>query len=559
MPVDGSQDWRQRYLECIAEMDRRESAWVRLEERLRLALREVALCGVGRDPQLDRALDRLRAAMRSPHGRAELTEQSAVIRQRAQGLERDGRLQPLRGHLLRLLDRVQGRAGVRRARQLRARLETVTELEALELAPEVVELCIPAPQAIQPAAPLPREGVFRRLLGGAGRGAPSAGPGDPAPTAGPTKPASVRRLRRSLAGLLRSVLGPGDDEDDGLGQRVDALNAEGLDGLADILDSLAGLAAEVRARLEAERDGLKRFMAALETRLGEMEELMASAERVERDHSRAQVDERRWMHDELAGLDADLARYGDLQALKAAVSRHVDKLGEQLAARRRAEAQRAAALEAQLRSLRERMKIMEGEARQLRERLADARASSREDRLTGVPNRRAWEERLDYEFARWQRHRRPLALVFFDVDHFKLINDRLGHAAGDQALAQIAGRIHRRLRRSDFLARYGGEEFVALLPETTSEEAAQVADAVLQGLREDGFEYDGVDYSVTASAGVAGFTADDGPAAVLKRADQALYLAKSGGRDRVCVAPPEGSIEGEAGQPPAQGADAQGH
>ncbi len=561
--MESNTDWREHYLDSVAELDRRAAAWARLEEGLRRALREVALCGIGRDPDLDAALDRLRRAVRGSLGQGALEEQVSRVSQRARELERRGALHPLRRHLLDTLQRSECRIGARKARQMRARLDGVTEVEALPLAAEMVEACTAG--ATEQAAPgggavrsAGSGGVLRRLFrGGRARDERGVADGDGAVEAATP---GLRRLRRSLAGLLRAVLGPEEEDDDGLGKRIDGMAREVQDELPELIDSLATIASDVRGRLEAERDGLKRFMASLEGRLAEMEGLMASAEQAERAHQRSEADESRRMADELAGLGKELSRHDDVNKLKSAVNRHVDQLGRQLEARRRNEQQRAAALEAQLQSIRQRMESMESETRELRERLARAKASSREDRLTGVPNRRAWEERLDYEFARWQRHGRPLSMVFFDVDHFKLVNDRLGHAAGDQALAQIADCIQQRLRRSDFMARYGGEEFVALLPETGADDAVTVAEDVLQGLRESGFDFEGVNYSVTASAGVAAFQRGDGPAAVVKRADDALYQAKRAGRDQVRKAEAgRGGDSGapEAGQPAAQGADAE--
>ena len=105
----------------------------------------------------------------------------------------------------------------------------------------------------------------------------------------------------------------------------------------------------------------------------------------------------------------------------------------------------------------------------LRGHLEEQRQKALQDPLTGLPNRAAWNERLDLEFARWQRYGGDLLLAVLDVDHFKRVNDGYGHLAGDRVLKIIGTELQKRLRKTDFIARFGGEEFVVLLPNTPYE------------------------------------------------------------------------------------------
>jgi two-component system cell cycle response regulator len=123
--------------------------------------------------------------------------------------------------------------------------------------------------------------------------------------------------------------------------------------------------------------------------------------------------------------------------------------------------------------------------------------------------------------------------VFIDIDHFKQINDTLGHAAGDQVLKETARRIDALRRNEDLLCRFGGEEFVLLLPYTTLEQAAMFADRVREAIASKPIEHYGKNISVTFSAGVASFPSGDTLEALLRRADQAMYRAKEKGRNRV--------------------------
>ncbi|MCB1954426.1 MAG: diguanylate cyclase [Rhodocyclaceae bacterium] len=163
---------------------------------------------------------------------------------------------------------------------------------------------------------------------------------------------------------------------------------------------------------------------------------------------------------------------------------------------------------------------------------------ARTDGLTGVANRRHFDEALDSEWLRARRHARPLSLILVDVDHFKRYNDHYGHAEGDVCLKRVAGALDTCIRRpGDVLARFGGEEFVALLPDTPEEAAVAIAehmrDAVCQ------LQIDHADSSacrhVTISIGIATHVplTDARAIDLVAAADQCLYGAKRGGRNRV--------------------------
>ena len=160
----------------------------------------------------------------------------------------------------------------------------------------------------------------------------------------------------------------------------------------------------------------------------------------------------------------------------------------------------------------------------------ELRALSITDSLTGIHNRRYFQERLKHELERAQRNGLDLAVIMLDIDHFKRINDQYGHAVGDQVLRSLCQQIGSRLRRTDVFCRLGGEEFMVLCPGTNAEQARLLALELWQGVRSVAIEGVG---RVTASFGVAGWRAGEGADALLLRADAGVYAAKQGGRDRV--------------------------
>jgi len=163
--------------------------------------------------------------------------------------------------------------------------------------------------------------------------------------------------------------------------------------------------------------------------------------------------------------------------------------------------------------------------------------SALRDGLTHAFNRKYFEERLASEVAYANRHRSPLALVLFDLDHFKQVNDEHGHLAGDHVLTTIASALHGAIRAEDVFARYGGEEFALLSRGTTAAAALSFAERIRRSIESYAFRYEGVRIPVTVSVGVASMPAAgiDDAASLVQAADGALYDAKEGGRNRVVV------------------------
>jgi diguanylate cyclase (GGDEF)-like protein len=172
---------------------------------------------------------------------------------------------------------------------------------------------------------------------------------------------------------------------------------------------------------------------------------------------------------------------------------------------------------------------------QLESMLHSVEALASTDPLTGLFNRRRFADVLKREFAVTKRYRNTLSCLLLDLDHFKAINDRFGHDAGDQVLKEVARRITGSLREVDLAARYGGEEFVVLLPHTSKGDARIVAERLLKNVRKQEFNFGGEVLTVTTSIGCAGNSdvASDNAEELVKCADVALYEAKNGGRNRV--------------------------
>jgi diguanylate cyclase (GGDEF)-like protein len=152
---------------------------------------------------------------------------------------------------------------------------------------------------------------------------------------------------------------------------------------------------------------------------------------------------------------------------------------------------------------------------------------ARTDDLTGLPNRRAWEEELPRELARATRGEQPVSVAMLDLDRFKGFNDDHGHQAGDRLLKEAAGAWREALRDTDLLARYGGEEFSVILADCALADARELVERLRAHTPE----------GVTCSAGIAEWDREETPDSLVGRADAALYEAKRTGRDRTVASP----------------------
>jgi len=169
------------------------------------------------------------------------------------------------------------------------------------------------------------------------------------------------------------------------------------------------------------------------------------------------------------------------------------------------------------------------------ERMRTLRSLMERDSLTGLLNHRRLKEELDISTARYAREQGEFAFVMIDIDHFKSVNDRYGHASGDTVIVSLSRLLQQRLRKSDIIGRYGGEEFAVILHNTNGRAAKEIMDDIREGFGRIIFAKDETDFTVTFSAGIASFPEHQDPNRLISHADQALYQAKKLGRNRIIL------------------------
>jgi diguanylate cyclase len=308
------------------------------------------------------------------------------------------------------------------------------------------------------------------------------------------------------------------------------------DGLPDAIDAVASLVYQVRLLMQEEKRELEGLLAEVTGQLAELDQGLVSAHRSARAGFQANRALDAAVSDDVQGLEAHTRGAGDLDLLRQQVLATVGSIRGHLEAKRAEDGERVVALNREVERLQQTIHGLREEVTEYSEKTRRAQELSLRDPLTGCYNRLAYQERSKAEEARWRRYHTPLSVILFDIDHFKSINDTFGHRAGDSVLKTIAQLAGQQLREVDFFARYGGEEFVALLPETPLDAARQAGEKVRLAVEGFRFHSRGKRIPLTLSCGVAHLGEGDTVDSALERADQALYRAKDGGRNRCEVA-----------------------
>lgn len=238
---------------------------------------------------------------------------------------------------------------------------------------------------------------------------------------------------------------------------------------------------------------------------------------------------------QIAELSRNAVSATNLDDLKSLVSVKLTAITDAIKTKEELERQEKSALLDSLSAMELRLGDVEKEADMYKKHLADQKFKSLQDSLTKLPNRAAFDERMEIEHKRWQRYDFSLCMAVVDIDFFKRINDSYGHSAGDKTLRVIASALKKSLRTTDFIARFGGEEFVILLPESKLADMDKPLNKIRESVKRIPFKFKDKDVTISISIGVTEFKKGDNPLTVFDRADAALYEAKNSGRDKVIL------------------------
>jgi diguanylate cyclase len=221
----------------------------------------------------------------------------------------------------------------------------------------------------------------------------------------------------------------------------------------------------------------------------------------------------------------------NIDDLKTTINTQVLSLFDLIGERRAQECLNEQTLEDEIAIMESKIVRMEQESEKIKSDIVNQHKLTMTDFLTQLPNRQAYQEWLTKELPRIQRYNTDVTLVIADVDHFKQVNDRYGHLAGDKVLQILAKTLKDNVRESDFVARFGGEEFIILMPETTGQQAMQVAEKLRLLVGKCPFHFNSEPVSIYMSFGIAQLKRNESEVEAFERADKGLYQAKAKGRN----------------------------
>lgn len=283
------------------------------------------------------------------------------------------------------------------------------------------------------------------------------------------------------------------------------------------------------------QEEFEQFLQGLDHRLETIQNLVNDASQGQLDRGKARDAFESILEDEVDEVRSIINSKNDLGVLGHSISEHLGLIMTAMQEYRLEEDSREAVLTNQLADMQNKLNEMEKLAETAQHAIEEQRRKAMHDALTGLPNREAYQQRLEQEVHRLQRYGNKLSLMVCDIDLFKRINDNYGHLAGDKVLKIIAKSLQINLRDSDFIARFGGEEFVALMPETSKEDAKLVAEKLRNKIESSPFNFKKEPVQITVSFGISEFSEGDSANDVFERADKALYKAKENGRNQVLL------------------------
>jgi diguanylate cyclase len=475
--VSETADWKQKYHDSLREMEAEEKRWRDVEQVLRRLIGRLCAAAMGVDPQLD----------------DELTALAAANRRNADALQ----LEKLAGSL-------------------------TVAVVAVDATSPVRHLAASTPHLVPPA---PRHGTpAPRLVSAA-----------PHPAAPATKSDRWNSTCAALAALLEQIKRGEPDPSKLLSLTADLEQAETDAALAAVVARIADVIHARGESLARERLQAATVLSEVTQRLEEMSNYLLESDSA----SRSRFDDTESLNDTMMShvreLTDEVSGATELGLLQSAVSARLESVSRQICDFRAREAVRLVEYNGRAEHMRERIADLEREAQELHSKLDLEKHGARLDPLTGVANRKCFDERFAQEIARRAQGGAPLGLLLWDIDNFKVINDSYGHRAGDRVLQSVAGCFTSALRTGDFVARIGGEEFAVLLHGLRLQDAVNIANQVrtaVQGLR---FHFRGTPVRITVSCGITELKREDASEQAFDRADAALYRAKSGGKN-LCIA-----------------------
>ena len=525
--IDQVNEWKQKYSQLQTKLDRQQS----YDSILERSLGRLALAAQGLDDNLDRQLKKLRQVLRS--NKTEQVEIESILKKMEQAIGQMEESHRVTANvdvaqlLAELLEALSLAGKFKKTRkQLLKQLQSAQHAEIRPLMTEVIELIN---SALSEKLEQSSKSGFN-LFGLLNKEDKSEDPKDDVidlqPATNDTTPPHI-----VLVEMLEKLSLPEEQCKKMLKLRQHIEGGISPEALPDIIDQFATIVSSLSMKLLAEKREYETYLKSVSGQLSSLDESLLQASEAGKKAFESQNAIGQQVEDEMAGLKSHVDKASNLEQLKSAVSTRLTFLSNHIENYRSSDKTHFDESQQKIQQLTDRIHQMEKQSEDLQKDVEKHRELALKDALTGMWNRQALNEELEKEFARWQRYQTSFSLVVWDLDHFKQINDKYGHAAGDKVLKTFAQTFMKATRDTDFVARFGGEEFVGIFPETKLNDALSLANKIREKVASSKFHYQGEPVPITASAGIATVHDDDTIDSLLQRADKMLYTAKSKGRN----------------------------
>ncbi|TRW93305.1 GGDEF domain-containing protein [Candidatus Methylobacter oryzae] len=503
--ADGQDKWKEKYLDLLDEQERSAESTKEKEELLCKTIVRLTIATAGLDPLLDphllRVRDQLKSGIDSQILKNELEKFTDSVAQIKHTPRQSVEIEPLFNFLLQhyTTEKQQELLKLLKNKAETAKFETSTQLFIAIL------------EAVEPDAAPPSSGILANHI-------------------------DIGIVSRQLLFFLERIEIPSVfDQQAQTAKQLLAAGNQTTMAFESILDKSFKLLLKIKQHNQSEQQDIDQFLSHITEQLAVLDVSImgASTAAQQSAENRNKLDQS--VSEQMQQLQLSSTNATNLEPLKAIINSRLASITKEIQEHGKKEAVERQKTQQQLDNLVNKIKEMESESSELKSKLKIANTQALRDTLTSLPNRQAYNERMETELARWKRYRTPLSIIIWDIDHFKSINDNYGHKAGDKVLQLIAKQLSDHSRATDFLSRFGGEEFTMLLPNTDGPSALILANQLRQTVERTGFNASGASVAITISCGVTQFLFDDTDETAFERADQALYQAKQEGRNRCCI------------------------
>ena len=513
------QDWKEKYYQCLDELDDKQRTLEETEKHLSRSILKLTFSHIGSNAKLDGELRKFRDTLRQTNSFDQRKKHIDAIVNKIVNLSDtptpnneepvDTGAEPLQA-LLQLL-RVDG-ADRHEIDLINNRLDTAKT-------PADVEQCIShlagwLNSHQQPSLAQEQEPVAETH--------PSTPIDDEAETID---------LAEVLLQILERISFPGGVETELKTIKSTLKPGQAIDEPNKVLKQISDFISMSNHKLQTELTEMETYFQQVVGRLQDLEQYLLGAESTQREMFIEAQNFNDQMKANSEKLKTDVDSCQDINTIKSTLDSHLEFIQNNLDEHLKCEEKRQQETQKTIESLSKRVCEIENESIELQQAIVKEREKAYCDSLTGIPNRMAYEQKMQEEYSRWERYGHELSIAVIDIDNFKSVNDSYGHKAGDKVLQTVAKLCESQIRESDFIARYGGEEFVVILPSTDLSAAKTAANHLREKVSKCVFHYNKTEVPITVSIGVAEFKQTDCAESAFIRADSALYKAKESGRN----------------------------